>query len=102
MDGQLSLLDMPQAKPDYQGCMDEIRRYSIEVEFERRIKLQRCSACGENPKEYFRSCYEYFVKCPFCGRRTAYYRHSYEAKQAWNRGEIRKSYVERRTANDNL
>lgn len=88
MEGQLTLLDMPQTKPDYHGATDEITRWSIEVDFENQIKLQKCPYCGKSPKEYFRSCHEYFVKCPHCGIKTKCHRHAYEAKQAWNRSEV--------------
>lgn len=86
MSGQLSMFDMPQSTPDYHGAMDEITRYSIELDFENMIILQE--HCGVSPEEYFRSCHEYFVKCPVCGKKTKYHRKAYQAKQAWNRGEI--------------
>ena len=84
IDGQMSIFDI--SKPDYHGAMDEITRYSIEVDFERSIKLHKC-LCGHSPKQYFKGAYEQFVKCEHCEKRTKYYRHAYEAMQAWNRGE---------------
>ena len=87
MEGQISLLDMPQTKPDYHGATDEITRYSIELDFENKINLQQCPCCGEKPQEYFKSCHDYFVRCDHCGKKTKMFRHAYEAKQAWNRGE---------------
>ena len=86
LNGQLSIFDMAQSAPDYHGAMDEITRYSIELDFEQKIILQK--HCSKSPEEYFRSCHEYFVKCPVCGKRTKYHRKAYQAKQAWNRGEI--------------
>lgn len=85
MIGQMSLIDYF-GKPDYHGSNDEIIRYSIENRFTNAIQMFKC--CDEVPKEMFRSCHEYFVKCPVCGRRTKMFKHLYEAKQAWNRGEI--------------
>ena len=78
---QTSLFDYS-GDPNYQGSKDEIVRYSIEAEFERMISLDDC--CQTEPAEMFRSCHEYFVKCPVCGKRTKMYGHMYKAKQAWN------------------
>lgn len=83
MDGQLSIFDI--TKPDYHGAMDEITRYSIELDFENSIALHK--HCNTKPEQWFRSCHEYYVKCPKCGIRTKYYKHCYEAMQAWNRSE---------------
>lgn len=51
--GQLSIFDLPQSKPDYHGALDEITRYSIEVDFENMIKLRKC--CGETPKNILKA-----------------------------------------------
>ena len=85
MDGQISIFDI--TKPDYHGAADEITRYSIELDFEMSIKLHKCRYCDRLPAQYFRGCYEQFVMCEQCNKRTKYYRHAYEAMQAWNRGE---------------
>ena len=84
IDGQLSIFDY--TEPDYHGATDEITRYSIEVDFENSIILQ--NHCNAKPEQYFRSCREYFVKCPKCGRRTKYHKKAYQAMQAWNKGEF--------------
>ena len=84
MTEQLSIFDY--LKPDYQGSRDEIVRDSIEDRFTEQIHLFACS-CGESPIEMFRSCHEYFVRCPKCKTQTKMYKHLYEAKQAWNKGE---------------
>lgn len=73
-------------KPDYRGFTDEINRYSIELDFELAIPLDRCPVCKVEVDKMFRSCKEYFVKCPKCGKRTAYYKYMYQAMQAWNNG----------------
>lgn len=83
MNEQISIFDI--TKPDYHGATDEITRYSIETDFENSIVLHK--HCGIKPETWFRSCHEYYVKCPKCGKRTKYYRHCYESMQAWNRGE---------------
>lgn len=83
MDWQMSIFDI--TKPDYHGAMDEITRYSIESDFENSIVMRE--HCGAKPEPWFKSCHDYYVKCPKCGKRTKYYRHCYEAMQAWNRGE---------------
>ena len=83
IEGQMSIFDF--IKPDYRDYQDEIRRLSIENDFERSIQLQTCS-CGHRPKQFFRSYNEHFVKCPHCEKRTKYYKKGYEAKQAWNNG----------------
>ena len=70
--------------PDYGGALDEILRMDIENKFELEIPLDECH--GE-PKKMFRSCREYFIICPVCGKRTQYWKHLYQAMQAWNRGE---------------
>jgi hypothetical protein len=82
---QMSLFDM-YGKPDYHGSKDEIVRYDIEFRFENSIRLYKCE-CGSSPKEMFKSCHEYFVKCPSCSKQTKMFKHCYEAKQAWNKGE---------------
>ena len=69
--------------PDYGGERDEIIRDHIEREFEDSIVLDKCT-CGSSPKEMFKSCRDYFVMCDKCKRKTSFYRHMYEAKQAWN------------------
>lgn len=74
-------------KPNYMGITDEIYRYSIELDFERKIPLDKC--CNKKPTEMFRSCHEYFIKCKVCGKMTKMFRHMYEAKQAWNRKEYK-------------
>lgn len=92
-DGQLSIFDVvPEAdvpnragKPDFKGIQDEILRYSIAEKFEQSITLTKC--CGIRPQDMFKGCYERFVQCPKCNKRTDYFRHGYEARQAWNRGE---------------
>ena len=80
---QLSLFNY--LKPNYGESRDEIVRAHIEYEFQKMVPLSTC--CGKTPQEMFRSCHEYFVKCSICGRRTKYFRHLYEAKQAWNKEE---------------
>ena len=37
-------------RPDYKGSRDEIVRMSIEIEFERSIRLKKC--CEKNQKNY--------------------------------------------------
>ena len=71
--------------PDYGGSQDEIVRLDIESKFEEQFELNKC--CGIEPDRMFRSCKEYFIKCPICGRRTKMYRKMYMAIQAWNEGE---------------
>lgn len=80
MEGQQSIFNY--LKPDYQGKTDEITRMSIENRFENQIQLNKC--CGILPDQMFKSCRDYFVRCPVCGKTTKLYRHMYEAKQAWN------------------
>ena len=80
MEGQINIFDI--TEPDYHGATDEITRYSIEVDFENSIILQK--HCNYEPEIRFKSCHEYFVKCPKCGVRTKYFKHCYEAMQAWN------------------
>ena len=70
-------------KPDYHGSGDEIVRLTIENRYNLSIQLKKC--CGVKPKEMFRGCTEYFVKCPKCGRQTKMFRHLYEAKHRWNK-----------------
>lgn len=87
---QMTIFDLDKSnryhgKPDYGNNKDEIVRLCIEDKFERAITLYKC--CNVEPKGMFRSCKEYFVRCPICNTRTRYFRHLYEAKQAWNRGE---------------
>lgn len=72
-------------KPDYGNTRDEIIRATIERKYEKKIRLKKC--CGFEPVIKFQSCTEYFVQCQVCRSKTKYYRHIYEAKQAWNRGE---------------
>jgi len=81
MSKQMNIIDFF-GRPDYHGSKDEIVRYSIEDRFTDSIQTYEC--CGEMPKEMFRSCHEYFIKCLVCGRKTKMFRHLYEAKQAWN------------------
>lgn len=88
MEGQLRIpgIDVDYrfgGKPDYHGETDEIIRLSIETRFELAIEKTKC--CGFTPLTKFLGCHEFFVICPTCGRRTKYYKHAYEAKQAWNR-----------------
>ncbi len=83
---QIGLFDF-EGDPIYTS-RDECVRLTEEHRFEELINIFPCS-CGEKPKEYFRSCKEYFVKCPKCEKRTGYYKHMYLAIQAWNRGERR-------------
>lgn len=83
---QISLFDY-NGKPNYNGSRDECVRFTIEARFTEMIGLDEC--CESEPKPYCRSCHEYFVECPVCKKRTKYYKHLYEAKQAWNRGEIK-------------
>lgn len=73
--------------PGYQGKTDEITRLSIETDFENSMVLFRCE-CGEEPEKYFKSCHDYFVKCPKCGRKTDYYAKMYKAMQAWNNHKV--------------
>ena len=82
---QISICDLF-GDPDYEGSRDEIVRYSIENRYTNRINLIRC--CSVDPAEMFRSSTEYFVRCKQCGKQTKTFRHLYEAKQAWNRGEV--------------
>lgn len=81
---QISIQDI-YGMPDFHGSRDEIVRYSIEQDFENRITLIGC--CHKRPVEMFKSSSEYFVRCKECGKQTRTYKHMYEAKQAWNRGE---------------
>lgn len=81
---QISIYDLFGA-PDYDS-KDEIVRYSIENRFTNSINLIRC--CSMDPREMFRSSTEYFVRCKQCGKQTKTFKHLYEAKQAWNRGEV--------------
>lgn len=88
--GQLSIFDLDSStryhgKPDYGDNRDEIVRLSIEDKFERAIPLYKC--CNTEPKGMFQSCTAYCVRCPICKTQTRFYKHYYEAKQAWNRGE---------------
>ena len=83
MNEQLNIFNY--LSPDYKGSGDEIIRAHIESQFEEMIILNEC--CGQKPLEYFKSCKEYFIKCPICQRRTRYFKHLYQAKQAWNKGE---------------
>lgn len=100
-EGQISIFDFIReseqkpshnldGEPDYQGISDEIGRYSIETDFENSITLFRCE-CGEEPERYFKSCHEYYVRCPKCGRCTENYPKMYKAMQAWNRHEVSES-----------
>lgn len=73
--------------PDYHGVLDEIRRLTIENDFERSIKLFNCK-CGKKPERLFKSCHEYFVRCPKCGRETEHLPKMYKAMQAWNNGRV--------------
>lgn len=93
--GQMSIFDIIpenpndfEGDPDYQGRMDEITRLSIELDFELSIKLRKCSDCFEDPEVFFKSCHEYWVRCPKCGRETEHFDKTYKAKQAWNRHEV--------------
>lgn len=94
--GQISLfnfIDDPtdhstKGDPDYKGSLDEITRLSIELDFENTITLNPC--CEVTPEKMFKSCHDYFVKCPVCGSRTKYHPKMYKAMQAWNRGEVDK------------
>lgn len=98
--GQMSLFDIIpmqenhdfEGDPDFHGERDEIKRGSIERDFELSIKLRKCPECFEEPEEFFKSCHEYRVKCPKCGRSTEYFTKSYKAMQAWNRKEIGKPH----------
>ena len=81
---QLSLFTY--LEPNYQGSRDEIVRLHIENDFQQRIPLIEC--CGLHPQEKFKSCHEYFIICPVCGKHTKCYRHLYQAKQAWNKEEL--------------
>jgi hypothetical protein len=81
---QLSIFDY-YGKPE--TSKDEIIRYSLEKRFEEKIHLVECK-CGAIPKKWFRSCKEYFIKCPVCGKQTKTYRHLYEADQMWNKGVV--------------
>lgn len=92
--GQMSIFDIIpdnpndlEGDPDYQGRTDEITRYSIEHDFELSIKLYKCSECLEDPERFFKSCHEYWVRCPKCGRETEHFDKLYKAMQAWNRGK---------------
>lgn len=77
-----------QGDPDYHGAMDEITRYSIENDFELSIKLTKCPECLKEPEKLFKSCHEYWLECPKCGRATERFKKMYQAMQAWNRGEL--------------
>lgn len=72
--------------PDYHGALDEIRRLTIENDFERSIKLFNCK-CGKKPEKLFKGCHEYFVRCPKCRRETEHFSKMYKAMQAWNNGK---------------
>lgn len=85
MEGQMSIFDY-HGEPDYHGSHDEIVRMSIEDRFTGNINLFKCE-CGSEPIEMFKSCHDYFVKCPTCRRQTKMFRFLYKAKQAWNKGE---------------
>lgn len=69
--------------PDYKDSKDEIVRLHAERLLENAITLRKC--CGVEPKEYFRSCHEYFVICPVCGAKTKMCKKSYLAMQDWNK-----------------
>lgn len=73
--------------PDYHGALDEIRRLTIENDFERSIKLFNCK-CGKKPERLFKGCHEYFVRCPKCRRETEHFSKMYKAMQAWNNGRV--------------
>lgn len=79
--------------PDYRGFTDEITRYSIEADFEHSIKLKKCQECMVEPEKLFKSCHEYRVKCPKCGRATEHFKKMYQAMQAWNRREVGKPHT---------
>lgn len=96
IDGQLSLFQFINSdchdykgKPDFHGERDEIKRMSIEHDFEETIKLRKC-ICGGKAEKYFRGFYERFVKCQKCGCETDIFKHQYEAMQAWNKYETHK------------
>lgn len=76
---------MKRETPEYNGTRDEILRLHIEREFERKIHLKKCDET--EPRAMFRSCTEFFIICPVCKKQTKFYKHLYEAKQAWNEGE---------------
>lgn len=83
MSHQFSIYDY--IKPDYKGRLDEIDRLNAELKLENRILLEKC--CNAEPVGKFRSCTEFWVECPVCGKRTKTYRKYYMAMQAWNKGE---------------
>ena len=76
-------------KPAYADTRDEILRYDAEAKLEDRIRLAKC--CGAQPKRMFKSCHEYYIVCPTCGRITDTYKHMYEAMQAWNLGRYKEA-----------
>lgn len=76
--------------PDYKGHTDEIVRLSIENKFELSLTKEKC--CNVEPGIWLLSCKEYKVKCPICGRETAYYKNAYIAIQVWN--ALLKSYIQ--------
>lgn len=86
MDHQFSIYDY--AEPEYNDTLDEILRLHAERQLEDNIQLIKC--CNTEPRGKFRSCKEYWVECPGCGRKTKVYRKYYQAMQAWNRGESEK------------
>jgi len=83
MTHQYSIFDY--AEPDYNDTLDEILRLSAERRLENNIQLVKC--CDTEPRGKFRSCEEYWVECPSCGKKTKTHRKYYQAMQAWNRGE---------------
>ena len=85
MNEQLTMDDL-YAKPDYHGRRDEIIRLHEELQLQNRIQLVTC--CGKVPALMFRDVNTHWVRCLECGRQTANYRHTYQAMQAWNRGEV--------------
>lgn len=74
-------------KPAYGDTKDEILRHEAEYQLELKICLERC--CGKYPNQMFKSCHEYYVICPVCGKRTGYHKKNYQAKQAWNLGKYK-------------
>jgi hypothetical protein len=84
MNEQLNMYDY--AEPNYVGVRDEILRLHEERKLENALQLVDC--CGKKPLPMFRSCNDYFIRCPECGKHTTTKHRLYQAMQAWNKGEV--------------
>lgn len=92
MEHQYSIYDY--AEPEYNGTFDEILRLHAEKQLECNIQLIKC--CGTEPRGKFRSCKEYWIECPVCGRKTKVHKKYYQAMQSWNRGESEEEVYDNR------